>query len=61
MPELSATKLLIILLIVVLLFGSKKLPELAGSLGKSMQELRKGINGEVAQKKSASDTQKVDS
>ena len=46
MPEL-----LIILAIVLLLFGGKKLPELSKSLGDSMRELRKGINGSEDEKK----------
>jgi sec-independent protein translocase protein TatA len=33
---------LIILLIVVLLFGAKKLPELARGLGRSVSEFKKG-------------------
>lgn len=41
--DFSTPELLIILLIVLLLFGGKKLPELSRSLGKSVQELRKGI------------------
>ena len=32
---------LIPLLIILLLFGAKKLPELAGSMGKSIKEFRK--------------------
>ena len=35
-------ELLIILFIVLLLFGAKKLPELSRSLGKSMGEFKKG-------------------
>ena len=42
--DLGAPQLLIILAIVLLLFGSKKLPELARSLGQSAGELRKGLN-----------------
>ena len=34
-------ELLIILLIILLLFGAKKLPELAKGLGKSMKEFKK--------------------
>lgn len=32
---------IIILVIIVLLFGARKLPELAGSVGKSIREFRK--------------------
>ena len=41
--DLGTADLVIILLIVLLLFGSRKLPELAGSLGKSAKELKKGL------------------
>jgi sec-independent protein translocase protein TatA len=44
--DLSTPDLLIILAIVVLLFGAKKLPELSRSLGSSARELRKGLNGD---------------
>ncbi len=35
-------ELLIVLFLILLLFGGKKLPELARSLGKSMSEFKKG-------------------
>ena len=35
-------ELWIILLIVIVLFGAKKLPELANAMGKSIKEFRKG-------------------
>ncbi|AWR86291.1 twin-arginine translocase TatA/TatE family subunit [Meiothermus taiwanensis] len=41
---LGPTELIIILLIVVLLFGARKLPELARGLGQSAREFRKGLN-----------------
>ena len=44
--DLSTPDLLIILAIVLLLFGAKKLPELSRSLGSSARELRKGLNGD---------------
>lgn len=44
MPTLGTPELIIILLVVLLLVGGKKLPELARSVGTSMQELRKGMN-----------------
>lgn len=36
--------LLIILAIVLILFGAKKLPELSRSIGQSVKEIRKGFN-----------------
>lgn len=42
METIGAPELLIILVVVLLLFGSKKVPELARSLGQSIKEFRKG-------------------
>ena len=39
--RLGPTLLVIILVIVMLLFGAKRLPDLAGSIGTSMKEFRK--------------------
>jgi sec-independent protein translocase protein TatA len=43
--NLGAPELLLIFLIVLLLFGGRKLPELARSAGSSVRELRKGLGG----------------
>lgn len=48
---IGAPELLIVLAIVLLLFGGKKLPELFKSAGSSVRELRKGLNGEEDAKK----------
>lgn len=53
MPNLGATELIIILVIVVILFGSKKLPDLAKSVGSSMKELRKSMSDEAGNEKSS--------
>jgi len=42
--NIGTPELLLVLLIVLLLFGSRKLPELARSLGSSMREVRKGLS-----------------
>lgn len=42
--DLSTPDLLIILAIILLLFGSKRLPALSRSLGQSARELRKGLS-----------------
>jgi sec-independent protein translocase protein TatA len=54
--DLGAPELIIILAILLLLFGGKKLPELSRSLGESMRELRKGVNGDVDQNKNKNET-----
>lgn len=45
-------ELLIVLLIILLLFGAKKLPELARGLGESVKEVRKGFTDEPESTKS---------
>ena len=49
--DLSTPDLLIILAIVLLLFGAKKLPELSKSIGSSARELRKGLSGDEEKSK----------
>lgn len=53
--DLGAPELIIILAIVLLLFGGKKLPELSRSLGDAMRELRKGISGDAHEDKEEKD------
>ena len=43
MFDLGPQELLVILLIVLVLFGGSKLPEIARSLGRSMNEFKKGL------------------
>jgi TatA/E family protein of Tat protein translocase len=51
---LGTQELLIILVIVLVLFGANRLPDLARSLGSSVKEFKKGVNevkGEDAPRK----------
>ncbi len=41
---LGPTEIILILLIVVLLFGGKKIPELMRGLGKGIKEFKEGAN-----------------
>lgn len=41
--NIGTPEILLVLVIVLLLFGARKLPELARSLGQSAKELRKGM------------------
>ncbi len=43
MGKIGGPELLIILVVLVLLFGAKKLPDLARSIGASAKEFRKGV------------------
>ena len=40
-PAIGMPEMLVIMLVILLLFGSKRLPELARGIGKSMREFRK--------------------
>lgn len=42
--DFGAPELIIILVIILLLFGAKKLPELSKSLGSSIKELRNSMS-----------------
>ena len=42
---IGMTEIIIVLVIVLILFGPKKLPQLARSIGKSINEYKKGLSG----------------
>ncbi|MCK6460013.1 MAG: twin-arginine translocase TatA/TatE family subunit [Planctomycetes bacterium] len=46
LQNLGAGEIILILAVLLLLFGSSKLPKLARSLGSSMTEFKKGLRGE---------------
>ncbi len=46
LPSFGGTELLILLAIVLLLFGAKRIPELARSLGRGTREYREVISGD---------------
>lgn len=41
--NLGAGEIILILLVILILFGAKKIPELARGLGKGMSEFKKGL------------------
>jgi sec-independent protein translocase protein TatA len=55
---LGYQELLIILVIVLILFGANRLPELARSLGSSVKEFKKGVNEVRAEDASANGSAK---
>jgi len=46
MGSIGFREILIILLIVLILFGAKRIPELARSLGRGVNEFKGGLKGE---------------
>lgn len=51
MPNIGMGELLVILVIVLLFVGAKRLPELGRSLGEAVREFKKGVQGGDASKK----------
>ena len=53
---IGAPELIVVLAILLLLFGAKKLPELSRSLGQSIKEVRNGFTDDTASTKKEADT-----
>lgn len=61
MPRLGMGELLVILIIVVVLFGASKLPQLGAGLGQGIRSFKKAISGDEkdeADKKADGDDKK---
>ena len=54
-------ELLLVLLIVLLVFGATRLPQIGESLGKAIRSFRKGFSGDEDKKKEQIDASKTDS
>ena len=44
--QIGAGEIILIVAVLLLFFGARKLPDLARSIGRSARELRKGLSGE---------------
>jgi sec-independent protein translocase protein TatA len=51
--DFGLPELIIILVILLLLFGSTRLPKLSRSIGQSAKELREGFSGDGSKEKTA--------
>ncbi len=51
LPTVGPTELIIVLAIILLLFGAKRIPELARGLGTGIREFKRGTRGEVDEEK----------
>jgi sec-independent protein translocase protein TatA len=59
--NLGAGEIILIVLVVLLLFGAKKIPELARGIGKGMSEFKKGLKDVESEIKSTdTDSKKID-
>lgn len=59
--NLGAGEIILIVLVILLLFGAKKIPELARGIGKGMSEFKKGLKDVESEIKSAdTDVKKVE-
>jgi sec-independent protein translocase protein TatA len=61
--NLGAGEIVLIVLVILLLFGAKKIPELARGIGKGMSEFKKGIKdveNEIKSTDTDTETKKVD-
>ncbi|WP_435929491.1 twin-arginine translocase subunit TatE [Dryocola sp. BD613] len=57
MGEISITKLLVVGVLIVLLFGTKKLRTLGGDLGAAIKGFKKAMNDDESSAKPASGTE----
>ena len=46
MPEVGITGLIVLLIVALLVFGPKRLPEIGRSLGRGMREFKDSISGD---------------
>ncbi len=53
MGRFGATEIILIVLVIVLLFGGKKIPELMKGLGQGMREFKKASKGEAEERNEA--------
>ena len=46
MPDIGIPELILILVVVLLIFGAGKLPQIGGAIGKGIREFRKASRGD---------------
>jgi sec-independent protein translocase protein TatA len=60
MPSLGWQELMIVLVIVIIIFGAGKLPEIGGALGKSIKEFKNQSEGEEGLSEGTTAQKRVD-
>ena len=56
MPRIGAPELIIILVIVLVIFGAGRLPEIGGAIGKGIRSFKRSAAGEDEDKGAGKDT-----
>lgn len=46
MPRIGPTELIIILVIVLIVFGAGRLPEIGGAIGRGLRSFKRSVSGE---------------
>ena len=60
LEDLSIGKILLILLVVIVLFGPKKIPELAKGLGNGIKEFKRAMKGEEEEDKKTDEQKSIE-
>jgi sec-independent protein translocase protein TatA len=60
MPNIGPLELVVILVVVLLLFGAKRLPELGKSLGSGMREFKDSVTGKDSDDKAPTELEAGD-
>jgi sec-independent protein translocase protein TatA len=60
LEDLSIGKILLILLVVIVLFGPKKIPELAKGLGNGIKEFKRAMKGEEEEDKKPDEQKSIE-
>lgn len=56
----SVSELMIILVIILVLFGAKKIPDLASGIGKGIKNFKNAMKDDEEQKQATNESQKID-
>ena len=51
LPNLGFTEIIILLLILVLFFGAKRIPEIGSSIGKGIKEFKRGLKDDATKER----------
>ena len=50
MPQIGSTEIIIVAIVILVLFGGKKIPEFVRSLGQAVREFRKSVKDDEDEK-----------